>query len=120
MKDLKKFVSITILGVLMSGAVGCTSTMKTTMKIVATPDVEFDGNYRSKSSSLNVSGNGSAVYELSGSRLEECEFRKKNPQEELSLVVHRGPFTGSVSAPAGTAGVRATRDGIGYRLQTIP
>lgn len=116
MKKLKQFVSITLLGVLMSGAVGCTSTMK----IVATPEVEFDGNYSSKSSSLNVSGNGSAVYELSGSRLEECEFRKKNPQDELKLVVHRGLFTGSVSAPAGTTGVRATRDDRGYRLQTIP
>jgi hypothetical protein len=116
MKNLRRSVSATILGILMFVASGCTSTMK----IAATPDTEFTGKYRSKRSLLNVSGNGAAVYELSGSRLEECEFRKNDPQKELSLIVHRGLFTGSLTAPPGSAGVRATRDGMGYRMEMIP
>jgi hypothetical protein len=116
MKNVRLSVSATILGVLMLVASGCTSTMK----VATTPGTEFTGNYRSKSASLNVSGNGSAVYELSGSRLEECEFRKNDPQQELRLIVHHGLFTGSLTAPSGSTGVRAKRDGMGYRMEIVP
>ncbi len=40
--------------------------------------------------------------------------------QELILVVHRGLFTGSITAPAGVAGVRAEKKGIVYEMETVP
>jgi hypothetical protein len=117
MNKLKRFSVLACCCALMCGVSGCSSTMK----VVAAPDVEFEGNYRSRSLSLNVSGKGSAVYRLSGDRLDECEFRKMNSEQELQLVIRSGLFSGSMHAPAGTAGLRATRDGLmNYRLQLMP
>jgi len=121
MKVFQGFVScVAVVGLL----AGCTVTK---CKLTGSPGAAYKGYHRMNDQKDRESDSGKLPdfwFEVGCSvgfwrRLEECEYQKFNTNDCLMLKVRTHGFKGTIAAPPGTEGVRVSREGKAYRMETF-